>query len=71
MLTAMVWFFSSFLVLFLILVFLAGYLTVDELRAGMQETISDAELQRILADADSDKNGMIDYAEFSFLMNAI
>ena len=44
---------------------------MEELRGGMKDSISDAELNRILLDADQDKNGMINYAEFSFLMNAI
>ena len=48
-----------------------GYLTIDELRIGLQqlnENITDADLARFISTADTDTDGRVDYIEFAISM---
>ena len=48
-----------------------GYLTVDELRLGLQEldeNVTDADLAKFVSNADTNGDGRVDYIEFAMSM---
>ena len=48
-----------------------GYLTVDDLRTGLQElneNVTDADLARFVSNADTNGDGRVDYVEFAVSM---